>query len=483
MTGNANVKTLPRSDRAGGAEPSEACSAQAATVIDVDRKLECLAVALEIQGELESVGDPDVAALHATRSLLQFASCDRVLLLWRGATETQIRIVADTAASSMAEDRDEMRLIEAAGEEISARDCVTTWPPKSPTDRFATMAVGQWSRAASWDRLIALPLAGTGGQSGVVFMLDFDPKWTLASAPLTVIGDALGIRLSGIESRRAGRFERGIARLRELTSGRRKTAWLVGAVLLLAAMMYPAVYRVAADFELQPVTRRFVAVGFDGPLRSAHVRPGDTVSSGQVLATIDSRELDYQIAGALAERRQAKQERMRMMAEKDFAGAKLATLEEDRIEQQLELMYFERSHLEIRSPIDGMVVSGDWKQSEGMPMTRGETLFEIAPLGRMRVEVAIAEDDIVLVRTGQQVDFHLHAMPERRLVGSIDRVHPRAELREQQNVFIADVLVSDPEHLLRPGMRGRAKIGTVRRPLGWNLFHKPYYAAIDLLGW
>jgi multidrug efflux pump subunit AcrA (membrane-fusion protein) len=130
-----------------------------------------------------------------------------------------------------------------------------------------------------------------------------------------------------------------------------------------------------------------------------------------------------------------------------------------------------------------VVVSGDLKESEGMPMSRGETLFEIAPLGQMVVEIAVPEDDVTHVREGMRVNFYVHALPNRVMNGNITRLHPRAELRNHDNAFIAEVHVRDPEILLRPGMRGRAKILSDRHPLGWNLFHKAYYAMRHSLGW
>ena len=116
-------------------------------------------------------------------------------------------------------------------------------------------------------------------------------------------------------------------------------------------------------------------------------------------------------------------------------------------------------------------------------MSRGETLLEIAPLGEMVVEIAVPESDIVHAREGMQVDFYVHALPSRALGGTISRVHPRAELRNHDNVYIAEVRISDAENILRPGMRGRAKIISDRHPLGWNLFHKAYFALRHATGW
>ena len=116
-------------------------------------------------------------------------------------------------------------------------------------------------------------------------------------------------------------------------------------------------------------------------------------------------------------------------------------------------------------------------------MTRGETLFEIAPLGQMVVEIAVPEEDISHVEVGMEADFFFHAIPNRRWRGTVSKVHPQAEIRDHDNVFVAEVALEDTESLLRPGMRGRARIYGHRHMLGWNLFHKAYYAVQRSVGW
>jgi multidrug resistance efflux pump len=65
--------------------------------------------------------------------------------------------------------------------------------------------------------------------------------------------------------------------------------------------------------------------------------------------------------------------------------------------------------LDIKSPIDGVVISGDLKRAEGAPVAIGQTLYEIAPLDRMVAEVAIPDDEISRVRLAQSVTINLDA--------------------------------------------------------------------------
>ena len=63
------------------------------------------------------------------------------------------------------------------------------------------------------------------------------------------------------------------------------------------------------------------------------------------------------------------------------------------------------------------------------------------------------------------------------------RIHPRAELRDDENVFVAEVQLANADGSLRPGMRGTARVESERRPLGWILLRRPVGALIAWLGW
>ena len=68
-------------------------------------------------------------------------------------------------------------------------------------------------------------------------------------------------------------------------------------------------------------------------------------------------------------------------------------------------------NLEVRSPIDGIVIGGDLKRAEGVPVQVGQTLFEVAPLASMDVEIEIPGGEIALLKGGLPVQVVLDAFP------------------------------------------------------------------------
>jgi multidrug efflux pump subunit AcrA (membrane-fusion protein) len=449
---------------------------------EAESRIQTIAAVMELLSALDSAENLDQASSQAARMLCELLSAQRVLILWRRRSGSQLSVMSDSDEESGADAAGQHRIAIAAGEEIAARDSVAQWPPADAGDRAALMAVAQMARHLSAESLTGACLSDTSGHNRGV-MLVVEPANASSTNLLHAIEMPLASKLIGIARLQPTPLEGVIRGLVESVRRSRRELLLPAAVALGLVMVLPSRYRIGAVVELQPVRQRFIAVPIEGALQSAHVRPGDIVEEGDLLARINPRELEFELASVRAELNRAMQEKKGLMAQHDVAGSKIAGLETDRLRIRSDLLQYQRDNLEIRSPIDGMVVSGDLKQSEGMPMSRGEMLFEIAPLGQMVVEIAVPESDIAHVRQGLHVDFFVHALPNRGMSGTISRVHPRSELRDNDNVYIAEVRILDPENVLRPGMRGRAKISSDRHPLAWNLFHKSYFALRLALGW
>ncbi len=260
---------------------------------------------------------------------------------------------------------------------------------------------------------------------------------------------------------------------------------LAGAIVFAIGCLavLPLRYQVHCDCTIEPVMRRFVAAPFAATLKRTLVEPGDVVRAGDLLAELDGREIRWELAALEADYQQASKGRDTAMAERKIATAQLSRLEMEQLEQRIALMRDRQKHLEIRSPLAGVVVSGDLQRVQGAPLTIGQSLFEIAPLEQVIVEVAVAENEIAYVRQKDDVNIRLDAFARRRWAGRVTKIHPKAELRDSHQVFIAEVELANTERLLRPGMRGYADIIGPRAPVGWILFHRPWESAVRWLGW
>ena len=118
-----------------------------------------------------------------------------------------------------------------------------------------------------------------------------------------------------------------------------------------------------------------------------------------------------------------------------------------------------------------------------MPLETGQSLFEVAPLEKLSVDIFLPEDDVRYAQVGQSVSIKFDSYPFESFQGQLHRIHPAAEIKDAENVFVATVLMDNPEGKLRPGMKGDAKCQSVWRPIWWNLMHKPAAKCMRYFGW
>jgi multidrug resistance efflux pump len=229
--------------------------------------------------------------------------------------------------------------------------------------------------------------------------------------------------------------------------------------------------------------RRYVAAPFDAKLSRSHVVVGQQVQRGDLLATLDGGDLLSQLASVRAKLAQAEQRELAALSTADHSKSRFERLEVEHLRREAELLQRRQVRLEIRSPIDGIVVTGDLERAEGAPLSIGENLFEIASLDSLIAEVAVPEQHITFVKEKMPVSIVMEAIAGTRLESTIQRIHLRNEIRDHASVFIAEAELPNKDALLRPGMNAKATIDAGYRAIGWQLFRSPYNAARQWIGW
>jgi RND family efflux transporter MFP subunit len=333
--------------------------------------------------------------------------------------------------------------------------------------------------------ITGIPLAQPGHPAAAVLLL-FNPSCNepcTFAAMQAEIAPALTGLLRLCDEAAPSRFRTIRRTLGAYVAGRRKLLCLVAVAALAAIAAFPVADRVSCTATLEPSVRRFVGAPFDGKLEKALVKVGDAVVAGQTVAVLDKRPLEIELSVHQAQLEEAARRRDAARAKGQAAQTQLAELEVAQIERQVEQLEHQLEQLTIVSPITGIVVRGELQRVEGAPLSRGQNLFEIAPLSPLIAELAIPEDEVRLVARGASAEIRPLALPGSTLAASIDQIHPRAELRDGQTVFIAELALANDDGQLRPGMQARAVVYGPRQPLVWTLVRRPFTRLYRALWW
>jgi len=117
-------------------------------------------------------------------------------------------------------------------------------------------------------------------------------------------------------------------------------------------------------------------------------------------------------------------------------------------------------HSIITSPVNGTVIARDVSIGQTVAASlQTPTLFSIAKdLGKMEVDLAVGENDIGNVKTGDDVDFTVLAYPNQTFHGVVSQVRENPTTVSNVVTYDTVVLVDNRDGLLRPGMTANASI-------------------------
>jgi biotin carboxyl carrier protein len=452
----------------------------------LDQESEDLAALIELVAKIEDAESLEHAAFIAANQMQTYLKCKRVAVGLIKGDQNQCHLQALSGVSKFDKRSSYVLSVEAALDEVILRNEVTVWSSAHESGTKAALAHQGLCAEDGCRCVISAPLRTVDDRLVGAWLLLDDGQLTASTtieALLRAGSRTVASSLALVDEARCGVLRR----LARSWYGHLRSKWLkvtlIASFFLAAVMCLPLRYKLNCDATVEPVTRRFVAAPFESTLEKTLVKPGDLVDQGATLALLDGRELRMELAGLEAELKQASKRRDTAMAARKTAEAQIARLEMDNLELKIRVLRHRSEQLRIESPTEGIVVSGDLERVEGAPLTVGQTMFEIAPLNNMVVEVAVPESEVAHVREGMDVRAKIEAYPGHTWSGQINRIHPRSEIRDKDSVFVAEVELHDADGLLRPGMHGEAKIIADRHAWGWILFHRAWDSLQFKLGW
>lgn len=142
-----------------------------------------------------------------------------------------------------------------------------------------------------------------------------------------------------------------------------------------------------------------------------------------------------------------------------------ARAEHSRAVAGLELARVERSFTIIRAPISGTIASVATQEGETVAAgLSAPTFVTIVDLARLQVQAYVDEVDIGKIRLGQEATFAVDAFPSRDFAGRVAAIYPTATIQDNVVKYIVALDIADDSvGLLRPEMTASVRIAAETR--------------------
>jgi RND family efflux transporter MFP subunit len=419
------------------------------------------------------------AAVALVTAMATRFACDRVSIgfLKRGS----MRLEAMSHAGQFGQDTNLVRAIDAAMNEAMDQEASIVVPDEPHRKAVASRAHAKLAHDSGNGAICSVPLPGRDRTVGVI-TLEREASTPFDAETVTICESLAGLVGPILETHR--RDDRWLIR-KTWDSGVKTLGMIIGpshiaAKLLVVALIAIAVflsratgtYRITADTVLEPAAQLSVATAFDGYIRTAPVRAGDVIHAGDELATLDDREYQLERARWQSQEDQSQRQYHEALGTGNASQAQIFAAQVAQAKAQVALLDEQIARTRIKSPFEGVIVTGDLSQSLGVPVQRGQVLFQIAPLDSYRVILQVDERDIADVTNEQRGQLVLSGSPNDPLPFKIRRITPVSTTSEGRNYFRVEAELDGAPPRLKPGMEGIGKIEVDNRLLVWIWTHQ-----------
>jgi putative peptide zinc metalloprotease protein len=262
-------------------------------------------------------------------------------------------------------------------------------------------------------------------------------------------------------------------RVRAWFTPRRSLAVAVGlGMLLLVPWRHEAV---VGRFILEPYQRSIVRAEVPGIVTDVYAEEGKPVAAGALLARLRNLPLQSKLARSQSDYHVASGRAVSASLRYDNFGPMMK--EQENLARQTSLLALKAGELDLRSPISGVVLTPRVTDRAGTYVTEGTELLEIADLRELRARIYVSEHDVYKLRVGSRARLQVQGIPKkwdtRALAisarsteidpGLVDKTQFEGLL--PPNFYLADLIVANPEGVLKPGMAGTARIYGRRQSL------------------
>lgn len=187
-------------------------------------------------------------------------------------------------------------------------------------------------------------------------------------------------------------------------------------------------------------------------IQKINVEVGDFVSAGQVLAEMESFQMEQ--AGLQLKNAEVELGRLRQLYEE--GGVSQSDFESVELSYNVARTSYdnlERNTI-LRTPISGVVTARNYDRGDMYTMT--QPLFTVQQITPVKILVGVSESDYTKVKKGDKVTLTADALPGKEFTGSVVRLYPTMD--PTTHTFNVEVQVRNEKRELRPGMYARVTV-------------------------
>jgi len=296
-------------------------------------------------------------------------------------------------------------------------------------------------------------------------------------------------------------------------------------VFVLAMAFVPCTLIIAGDGSMLPEQRHKIYAPVNGIVIDIPFNHGEKVHKNDIVVKLDSRELQKELKGLIAEKQKAENQvvSLELQVKKLQSGqdeSEILQVQAQRAEakitakstkERIDIVEEQIESMNIRSPQDGIITTWEARKTlMSRPVEMGQELLQVAAIeGDWTLEVEIPDDDMgpVLfarsrleadIKAGREkpgtrwlADFVSMTDPEHRYPGYVIRIAPGAETIAESEQYknqnrhivkatvgfepavLKDYLIRNDIKEPRPGSEVRARIYCGGTSLAYYLLRKP----------
>jgi len=240
-------------------------------------------------------------------------------------------------------------------------------------------------------------------------------------------------------------------------------------------------FAVNAAGDIGPAEQVSVRPEINGKIEKLPVDISDQVKKGDLLFSLDDKELQNQRASNLtaierarleleqagrnhqrAQQLHAEQLISAEMYENTRTQYELAKNASERAQKELAILEERLTKTQVLAPFDCTVltrpISAGQAVSGSGGFNSGTEVMTIADLHEMVITAHINQADVTRLSPGQQVQVEVEAVQDLEVVGTVERIAPQATIKNNLKGFSARILLRDIDPRVRPGMTANIKI-------------------------